>query len=99
MILMKDENEGYDAGVGLAHLDTSGRASVNGRNGHARNGLLNGYPTSGSRSKREEDEEGEEQEVKEDAEMVASWAGQPNIKGSTETMRMALLTLSLVGLQ
>jgi hypothetical protein len=30
---------------------------------------------------------------------MASWAGQPAIKGSTETMRMALLTFSLIGLQ
>lgn len=33
------------------------------------------------------------------ADTMASWAGQPHIKGSTETMRMALLTFSLVGLQ
>jgi hypothetical protein len=30
---------------------------------------------------------------------MASWAGQPHIKGSSEAMRMALLTFSLVGLQ
>jgi solute carrier family 45 protein 1/2/4 len=30
---------------------------------------------------------------------MASWSGQPAIKGSTEQMRMALLTFSLVGLQ
>jgi hypothetical protein len=30
---------------------------------------------------------------------MASWAGQPAVKGSTETMRMALLTLSMAGLQ
>lgn len=30
---------------------------------------------------------------------MASWAGQPSIKGSSESMRMALLTFSLVGLQ
>lgn len=30
---------------------------------------------------------------------MASWVGQPAIKGSTESMRMALLTLSLIGLQ
>ena len=30
---------------------------------------------------------------------MASWAGQPNVKGSTESMRMALLTFSLVGIQ
>ncbi|KAL8730790.1 MAG: hypothetical protein Q9166_003860 [cf. Caloplaca sp. 2 TL-2023] len=30
---------------------------------------------------------------------AASWAGTPSIKGSTESIRMALLTFSLVGLQ
>ncbi|KAG9238668.1 sucrose transporter [Amylocarpus encephaloides] len=30
---------------------------------------------------------------------MASWSGQPHVKGSTEAMRMALLTFSLVGLQ
>jgi hypothetical protein len=30
---------------------------------------------------------------------MASWAGTPAVKGSTESMRMALLTFSLVGLQ
>lgn len=30
---------------------------------------------------------------------MASWAGQPAIKGSSETMRMALLTFSLIGVQ
>lgn len=30
---------------------------------------------------------------------MASWAGQPSVKGSSETMRMMLLTFSLVGLQ
>lgn len=30
---------------------------------------------------------------------MASWSGQPAIKGSTEQMRMAMLTFSLVGLQ
>jgi hypothetical protein len=30
---------------------------------------------------------------------MASWAGQPAVKGSTESMRMALLTFSLVGIQ
>ena len=29
----------------------------------------------------------------------ASWAGSPSIKGSTESIRMALLTFSLIGLQ
>jgi hypothetical protein len=59
--------------------------------GHA----LKIYPTSGSR-RSEEDGEGIKLEEDED---MASWAGQPSIKGSTESMRMALLTLSLVGLQ
>jgi len=31
--------------------------------------------------------------------MAASWQGTPSIKGSSESMRMALLTFSLVGLQ
>ena len=30
---------------------------------------------------------------------AASWAGSPSIKGSTESIRMALLTFSLIGLQ
>jgi hypothetical protein len=30
---------------------------------------------------------------------MASWAGQPSIKGSTEGVRMALLTLTAMGLQ
>ncbi|TVY90676.1 General alpha-glucoside permease [Lachnellula willkommii] len=30
---------------------------------------------------------------------MASWVGQPHVKGSTEAMRMVLLTFSLVGLQ
>jgi hypothetical protein len=52
------------------------------------------YPTSGTR-------QGDEEEVKveEEDDMAASWAGQPAIKGSTESMRMALLTFSLIGLQ
>ena len=29
----------------------------------------------------------------------ASWVGTPSIKGSTESVRMALLTFSLIGLQ
>lgn len=37
-------------------------------------------------------------EVKSAAEM-ASWTGQPHIRGSSESMRMALLTTSLIGLQ
>lgn len=32
-------------------------------------------------------------------EMAAQYLGQPSVKGSTETMRMMLLTFSLVGLQ
>ena len=30
---------------------------------------------------------------------MAQWAGQPRIKGSSETMRMIMLTFSLVGIQ
>jgi hypothetical protein len=30
---------------------------------------------------------------------MASWTGHPHVKGSSESMRMALLTLSSVGLQ
>lgn len=30
---------------------------------------------------------------------MAQWAGKPGIKGSTESMRMALLTFSIIGLQ
>lgn len=30
---------------------------------------------------------------------MASWAGQPAIKGSSESMRLALLTFSIIGLQ
>lgn len=32
-------------------------------------------------------------------ENMASWVGQPSVKGSTEGMRMALLTLTAMGLQ
>jgi solute carrier family 45 protein 1/2/4 len=54
------------------------------------------YPTSGTRQGDGEEIEGK---VEEDDDMAASWAGQPAIKGSTESMRMALLTFSLIGLQ
>lgn len=59
------------------------------------------YPTSGSRQADEDEDEDEDQaKVEEqDDDMAASWAGQPSIKGSTESMRMALLTFSLIGLQ
>lgn len=30
---------------------------------------------------------------------MAQWSGQPSVKGSTEAMRMALLTFSMAGLQ
>jgi len=30
---------------------------------------------------------------------MAQWAGQPAIQGSTESMRMALLTFSIIGIQ
>ena len=87
---------------------------------------LKQYPTSGSRTK-VEDEEAEQEasgidlrdheeddsydpavhETRENIQVglteeeadMASWVGQPAIKGSTESMRMALLTLSLIGLQ
>lgn len=36
---------------------------------------------------------------KTDPDMASSWAGQPHIKGSSESLRMALLTFSLIGLQ
>jgi hypothetical protein len=38
-------------------------------------------------------------EDREDSEDMASWVGQPAVKGSTESMRMILLTFSLIGLQ
>ena len=68
------------------------------------------YPTSGTKDNRklslDEDDEKEDRDADGDedteslrVEDMASWAGQPAIKGSTESMRMALLTLSLVGLQ
>ncbi len=52
------------------------------------------YPTSGTRQSN-----GVEVKDEDDDQMAASWAGQPAIKGSTESMRMALLTFSLIGLQ
>jgi hypothetical protein len=30
---------------------------------------------------------------------MAQWAGQPSVKGSSESMRMALLSFSIIGLQ
>ena len=30
---------------------------------------------------------------------MASWSGKPAVKGSTEAMRMALLTFSIIGIQ
>ena len=52
------------------------------------------YPTSGTRQV-----EGEEVKIAEEDEDMAQWAGKPSVKGSTESMRMALLTFSLIGLQ
>lgn len=61
-----------------------------------------------TRAKEEEVEEeeddrsefGEVEELEDNTEMgAASWAGTPTIRGSSESMRMALLTVSLVGLQ
>lgn len=48
----------------------------------------------------DEDEDIEAGELEDlDPEDMASWVGQPHIRGSSESVRMALLTLSLVGLQ
>jgi hypothetical protein len=48
---------------------------------------------------RQADGEEDQAEVAEgDDDMAAFWAGQPAIKGSTESMRMVLLTLCLTGL-
>jgi hypothetical protein len=47
----------------------------------------------------EDTPEGIAEEIEAQDEDMASWAGQPSIKGSTETMRMMLLTFSLIGLQ
>ena len=38
-------------------------------------------------------------EVQRTAADMASWAGQPAIKGSSESMRMMLLTVSHIGIQ
>ena len=65
------------------------------------------------KERREEGEEEEEEEEEERDELrlegeveirgedddMAQWAGQPHIKGSTESIRMALLTFALIGLQ
>lgn len=55
------------------------------------------YPTGGWRRPEEHDDitEGKMGDGKD----MASWAGQPSIKGSSESMRMALLTISLIGIQ
>jgi hypothetical protein len=60
------------------------------------------YPTSGTRQLDTDSDTGCEvngREDREGGEDMASWAGQPAIKGSTESMRMILLTFSLIGLQ
>ena len=54
------------------------------------------YPTSGTRQADGEEDQAEVAEGDDD--MAASWEGQPAIKGSTESMRMALLTFCLTGL-
>lgn len=54
------------------------------------------YPTGGWR--RPEEHEDSEEKLGDEKDM-ASWAGRPSIKGSTESMRMALLTISLIGIQ
>ncbi len=61
--------------------------------------LQEAYPTSGSRQVDGDEDQAKVQEEEDEDDMAASWAGQPSIKGSTETMRMALLTFSLIGLQ
>jgi hypothetical protein len=55
------------------------------------------YPTSGTRQTDVDEDQAKAEENDDD--MAASWVGQPAIKGSTESMRMALLTFSLIGLQ
>lgn len=55
------------------------------------------YPTGGWR--RPEEHEDLMEDKLGDGKDMASWAGQPSIKGSTESMRMALLTMSLIGIQ
>ncbi|OAF58620.1 hypothetical protein VC83_05044 [Pseudogymnoascus destructans] len=55
------------------------------------------YPTGGWR--RPEEHEDLREDRLGDGKDMASWAGQPSIKGSTESMRMALLTISLIGIQ
>jgi hypothetical protein len=52
------------------------------------------YPTSGTRQV-----EGNELKITEETEDMASFSGLPSIKGSTESMRMLLLTFSIIGLQ
>lgn len=51
----------------------------------------------------EEDEDEDEFENQSqgdiDQDTMSSWSGQPAIKGSSESMRMALLTFSMIGLQ
>jgi hypothetical protein len=59
---------------------------------------LQDYPTSGTRAQEDEGEVVKPEGDKEEEDM-SSWAGQPAIKGSSETMRMALLTFSMIGLQ
>jgi hypothetical protein len=54
------------------------------------------YSTSGTCQADGEEDQAEVAEG--DDNMAASWAGQPAIKGSTESMRMALLTFCLIGL-
>lgn len=56
------------------------------------------YPTSGTRAS-EDQEQGEAAKTEEEDEDMSSWSGQPAVKGSSETMRMALLTFSMIGLQ
>jgi hypothetical protein len=72
-------------------------ADITEQNSHQQQQQRAAYPISGTHQA-----DGEEDQTKveeEDDDMAASWAGQPAIKGSTESMRMALLTFSLIGLQ
>lgn len=105
----REEREEIDqVGIPLKHYPTSGsRTKVEEREEDEHNGdisiELRDHEEDDDFEPDEHREEGRERrrgtgiEVT-DADM-ASWAGQPAIKGSTESMRMALLTLSLIGLQ
>ncbi len=80
--------------IPLASYPTSGTRQS--RTQHDENNDYNG-DTSDEEAQDTKDEDTARAEA-EDATM-ASWVGQPAIRGSTESMRMVLLTLSLIGLQ